>query len=544
MKIIIVSILAILPFTPTTSLAKNAKKSPLKWSQLSDKYEAPTWFADAKLGIWTHWGPQAFPLRGGGWYARHMYMQNVGNQKWGRDAYAYHNKRFGHPSKVGYKEVLHQWKTPKLDTDALMKYFKETLGARYFVAMGNHHDHFDCWDSTYQPWNSVNVGPKRDLVGEFAASAKKYHLPFGVSSHDDRFMSWWQSAFGADKSGPLKGVPYDGNLTKADGKGLWWEGLDPADLYGLPPKKRTPAWVKSVKVNWLKRHTELIEKYDLDLLWFDGYNFPYDSYGQKVGERFYNNSLRKNGKVDVVLAGKPYGLSKRDQRGWVRDFERGVPNELQPRPFQSITTVRTWFYKEDKFALEPRHDARSLAELFSDVISKGGNLLLNVELRGDGSLPPIFLPTYQQFGDWVKLNAEAIYGTRPWTTFGDNTPTDIVQRRNLDVTDLKEAKKHSEQFNERSRKSPAYPHNEVRFTSKGDNLYIFVLNPEKGEISLPKLGLSADTHPGPITSVRLIGGGEASFSQNKKCLTLKVPEKRPNPYVAVFLVKGAISSAK
>jgi len=510
----------------------------LNWEELSAVYKCPAWYADAKLGIWTHWGPQAHPLRGGGWYARHMYMQDVGNEEWGKDAYAYHNERFGHPSEVGYKDVLNDWKTPNLDTDALLKYFKEKLGARYFVAMANHHDHFDCWDSTYHPWNSVKVGPKRDLVGEFRDSAKKAGLPFGVSSHDDRYLSWWQPAFGSDKQGPKKGVPYDGNMTKEDGKGTWWEGLDPADLYGLPPAKRTPEWIESVKQNWEKRHMELIEKYDVDMLWFDGHDFPYGKYGRNVGEKFYNNSLKKDGKINVVLAGKPYGLSEKEKRGWVMDFERGVPNEPPERVFQSITTPRTWFYKQDHHKMEPRHSARTLIEIFSDVLSKGGNMLLNMELTSDGSLPPDLKHIYDDFGAWVNLNADAIYASRPWKTPGDNRPCDLAARRNLDETDVKQAKGHSEQFNERTVESPMYPHDEVRYVTNNKKLYIFVLNPKEGSIDLPTLGLDSKYNPPAIATVRLIGGSAVKFTQNAEKLTIAVPAKRPNKYTAVFEVTG------
>lgn len=517
------------------------ERTPLTWEQLSAIYEAPAWYTEGKLGIWTHWGPQSHPQRGGGWYARHMYMEDVGRQQWGKDAYAYHSERFGHPSEVGYKDVLHDWKTPNLDTDALLMYFKEKLGAKYFVAMANHHDHFDCWDSTHHPWNSVKVGPKRDLVGEFAASAKTVGLPFGVSSHDDRYLDWWQPAFGADADGPKKGVPYDGHLTLEDGQGTWWEDLDPADLYGLPPEKRTQAWLETVKVDWERRHTELVEKYDVDLLWFDGHNFPYGSYGRRVGEHFYNNSLKRDGKINVVLAGKPYGMSEQDQKGWVKDFERGVPTMPLRRPFQSITTVRTWFHKEDHHCLEPRQNARTLAEMFSDVLSKGGNLLLNFELVGDGSLPEELMPIYDEFGAWVKLNADAIYASRPWKTPGDNRPSDIVARQNLDETDLQQAKGHGDQFNERTVESPAYPHDEVRYTVRADKLYIFVLNPAAGPIDLPALGLSSKHQPGQTSAVRLLGGDNVDFTQTSGKLTIEVPTNRPTKYTAVFEVSGAIT---
>lgn len=515
--------------------------SARSWTELSKTYEVPAWFAEAKLGVWVHWGPQVQPAQGGGWYARSMYMPPDVAESWGKDAFDFHRERYGHQSEFGYKDILNEWKTPKLDTDKVVGYARDVLGARYFVALAVHHDHFDLWNSSHHRWNSVNVGPKRDIIGEFSASAKKAGLRFGVSSHDDRFMGWFQPAFGSDKDGPKKGVPYDGRATVAEGIGKWWEGLDPAELYGRPADQRTPEWEKATLDNWLRRHIELLEKYEVDLLWMDGWNFPYNQrgYGRRLGEWFYNHSLEKHGKIEAVLCGKPRNLSPVDQQGFVWDFEKGVPPPSFQRPFQSITTPQYWFRQRDDPALKPSKDARVLAETFADVLSKGGGLLLNFELLADGGFPQSIMPVYETFGAWVRLNGEAIYGSSRWETIGDNLRMG-ANKKNVSEAALNDITKADFNFNERSVDSPAYANDEVRFTRRGNKLYIFVLNPSTGPINLPSLGAGSKFKPGPVTSIRLLGGGPAEFQQTNDGLTLQVTERRPNSLVAVFEVSGAL----
>ena len=516
-------------------VASYSQNKDLAWEELRDQYEFPSWYTEARFGIWTHWGAQSQPKLGGGWYARHMYQPDVGNQAWGKNAYPYHCKTYGHPSEIGFKDVIHKWKAENLDTDALMKYFK-SIGAKYYVALANHHDHFDNFHSKHHPWNSVNVGPKRDIIAEFKQSAKKYRLPFGVSSHDDRYLDWWLSAFGADITGPKKGIPYDGHMTKEDGKGKWWEGLDPADLYGLPPEIRTPEWLESIKQNWVLRHKELAIKYDVDFLWFDGYGFPYGEYGKEVCTAYFNHSLRKNGKIKGVIAGK-----FSNEPSTVKDIERGGANEILPTPWQSITTFTHWFYKEDK---PSRHNTRTVIEMLSDVISKNGNFVLNVELRGDGTIPEAHKQILDEVGAWVNLNAKAIYASKPWKVYGDNLYSYLKHREaNGDITDLEALKKQakSEQFNERTIESEPYGYDEVRFTTREDILYVFVLNSKPGKIELPALGLKSPYRPNNIKSVKLIGRkGKIDFEQDNEKLTLTVPEKSLKNYTLVFEIKGAL----
>ena len=514
-----------------------SQEKELSWEEQREQYQFPKWYTEARFGIWVHWGAQTEPKEGGGWYARHMYMQDVGDQEWGKNAYTYHCKTYGHPSEIGYKDVLNEWKAENLDTDILLKYFKK-IGAKYFVALANHHDRFDNFNSTYFEWNSVNVGPKKDIIGEFSKSAKKYNIPFGVSSHDDRFLSWWLPAFGSDDSGKYKGIPYDGHMTKEDGKGKWWEGMDPGKLYGLPPNKRTPEYIEEVKYNWMLRHKELVTKYDIDLLWFDGYGFPYKEYGKEVCQTFFNHKLDNNGNINAVVAGK-----HNNEPSTARDIERGGADTILPYPWQGITTPRTWFYKEDIHRLEYRHNARTIIELLVDYNSKNGNLLLNVELLPDGTIPPEQKIILDELGDWINLNQEAIYASKPWKIYGDNLNS-ITNRLELEAVteaDLEALKIHkkSGHYNERTIKSPEYGHEEVRFTTKDGVLYVIVLNPKDGEINLPSLGLKSKYCSQKISSIKMIGSNtKIKFIQSSEILSIYIPNKRPNKYATVFKIEG------
>ncbi|NWK55261.1 alpha-L-fucosidase [Verrucomicrobiaceae bacterium N1E253] len=523
----------ILVLLTSISIPCFSQEKDLTWEELREHYECPSWFAEARFGIWAHWGAQTQPEMGGGWYARHMYQQDVGGQQWGKNAYEYHCKTYGHPSEIGFKDVINEWKAEKLDTDALLKYFK-SIGAKYFMIMANHHDRFDNFNSTHHKWNSVNIGPKRDIVGEFEKSSRKYGLPFAVSSHDDRSLSWWLPAFGADKSGPYKGVPYDGHMTKEDGIGKWWEGFDPSELYGLPPEKRTPEWIKQMKENWVLRHKELVTKYDIDMLWFDGGGFPYGNYGKEVCTTYYNHRLNEDGKLDAVVVGK-----FKNEPSTIGDVEQGGSNKILPSPWQGTITFNSWFYKKDR---PSRYNARVVIEMLADMNSKNGNMLLNVELLPDGTIPKDHKVILDEVGAWVNLNSEAIYASKPWRIYGDNLDSykRDPERKNISEVDVRGLKKRKDNthFNSRTINSPAFGNDEVRFTTKGDALYVFVLNPKEGEIELTSLGSTSTNNAKKISSIKMLGSDSViEFKQYPKKLVLKVPGKRPSKYASVFKVE-------
>jgi alpha-L-fucosidase len=291
-----------------------------------------------------------------------------------------------------------------------------------------------------------------------------------------------------------------------------------------------------MKKNWLRRHQELVTKYDVDMIWFDGYGFPYGDYGKEVCRTLFENSLKKNGKIMAVAAGK---ISA--DAAIVKDIECGTANEILPNPWQGIiTSGGGWFYKKDR---EIVHNARTVIEMMTDIISKNGNLLLNVELFPDGTIPPEEKVMLDEVGAWLKINGEAVYASKPWKIFGDNLNSVLKQADKIENADLEALKKQAkpEQFNQRTVKSLPYGHDEVRFTTKGNILYVFVLNPAEGDILLPSLGTKSLYSANKIKQINMLGSKEKiKYKQNDDAMILTIPSNRPTQYNTVFEIKGVL----
>ena len=318
------------------------------WESLSD-YECPTWFRDAKFGIWAHWGPQCQPEYGD-WFARRMYEQ-------GSDAYTF-SKEARNPQKdFGFKDWIHEWKAENWNPEKLVKLYQE-CGAKYFFALANHHDNFDLWDSKYQPWNATSIGPKKNLIAGWAAACRKLGLPLGLSVHAAHAWTWYETSRGADKMGTFKGKKYDGNLTKADGKGTWWDGLDPQDLYEQRHElsKNSGEWdwdPAQVTVpdqaycnRFYNRTMDLINKYNPSVVYFDDTVlplYPFSDAGLQLTAHLYNKSMAENnGRNKMVVTGKV--LKDWHKKAIVWDVERGAPDRIQPLPWQTCTCIGSWHY--------------------------------------------------------------------------------------------------------------------------------------------------------------------------------------------------------
>lgn len=506
------------------------------WESLK-QYEVPEWFRDAKFGIWAHWGPQCQP-EAGDWYARHMYCEGQGQNK-------FHRAHYGHPSTNGFKDVIHAWKAGNWSPERLLALYKHA-GAQYFFALANHHDNFDNWDSKYQPWNSVNLGPKQDLIGGWAKAARQNGMRFGVSVHAAHAWTWYETAQGADKTGPLAGVPYDGKLTKADGKGTWWSGYDPQDLYA---QNHTPSaeFEKPNRIhsqwNWgngasqpdqaycekfYNRTVDLINKYQPDLVYFDDTAlplWPVSDAGLKIAAHYYNaNTKWHGGRNEAVLFGKILDAEQRQCMAW--DIERGASNEIEPHPWQTDTCIGGWHYDRGVYDRHRYKSAKTVIQTLVDVVSKNGNLLLSIPVRGDGTIDSDEIAVVEGIARWMDVNRECIFGTRPWKVLGEGPQMSSA------------APLSAQGFNEG--KGKPFTAEDLRFTSKGTELYAIAMGWSTNAVTVKSLGTAAALLEKPVASVSLLGSTEQlKWSQTAAALIIEAPLTKVGDVAVVFKITPA-----
>ena len=499
------------------------------WDSLK-QYEVPAWYRDAKFGIWAHWGPQCQPEQGD-WYGRFMYME-------GSDDYKYHVAHYGHPSTFGFKDVINTWKAEKWDPDRLVALYKR-VGAQYFFALANHHDNLDLWDSKYQPWNSVRVGPKKDIIAGWARAARAQGLPFGVSVHASHAWLWYEPAQGADKLGPLAGVPYDGVLTRADGRGKWWDGLDPQALYAQNhPRSLVDGKVVDTGGQWAwgggacvpdaaycekfyNRTMDLINRYHPDLVYFDDNVlplWPVSDAGLRIAAHFYNSNMRlHNGRLEGVILGKMLDPEQRKCLVW--DIERGASNQLEPLAWQTDTCIGDWHYRRSLYEQDAYKSARTVVQMLADIVSKNGNLLLNIPVRGDGTIDDKEEGILEGIAAWMDVNKESIFGTRPWKVFGEGPASEG-------------ASPQAPGFNEG--KGRAFTAEDVRFTAKGGSLYAIVMGWPAKPLAIRSLGFSAKLLDGAVAAVELLGSDEAvRWTRTDEALVLEAARAKPPSDIAV-----------
>jgi len=466
------------------------------WRSIAQQYLAPDWWREAKFGAWSHWDPQSMPEMGD-WYARKMYQENSA-------VYKFHVKTFGHPSEYGYKDIGHNWVIDKWDPEALMNLYVD-MGARYFMAMGVHHDNFDNWNSAYQPWNSVKVGPKKDIVGIWEKITRKHGLHFGIGFHNTPPRTWGQFMpvkYASDKNGPLKGVPYDGLQTVADGNGKWWEGLDPVDLYGPVHTSKDDPLHSPFANQFMWRVDDAISKYHPDVIYFDehagdsqidlGVHMGLGFLAPQLIANYYNKSLRWNhGKMEAVVNLKGVGgrynsfqnsndLLPFVEHSLVKSSEKIIEKEISAYPFQTEESIAEWHYQTGQKYL----NAPQIIKILMENVSRNGTLLLNLTQHGRGDLDTEVVQTAKDIGAWLKVNREAIYGSRPFEVYGDTS---------------------------------------VYYTRNKGKVYATLTNWKNAPITLKALYLNGATL-GKVTRVELLGTGiMLPFTQTADGLTITPP---------------------
>lgn len=490
------------------------------WESLSSQYKCPEWFRDAKFGIWAHWGVQCVP-GSGDWSGLFLYNPQRTKPK-ATEWYAsnakkisqYHLEHFGHPSEFGLKDYIPLFTAKKWNPDSLLKLYKKA-GAKYFVAMGNHHDNFDNWNSKHQPWNSVNMGPKQDLIGQWSKAAKKQGLKFGVSIHAARSWKWLAPIFSSDTEGKYKGVPYDTQLTQEDGKGKWWQGYNPQDLYTKPHAQGEKADQSYVDKFYL-RTIDLIDQYNPDLLYFDDAKAPLGGAGLKIYAHFYNTNLENNkGKLEAVINSK--SNDKKTRNGLIEDVERGAKKDIYPTPWQTDTCIGGWHYNNDYTnGVEPYKSPERVIKMLVDIVSKNGNLLLSIPMRADGSIDEKEIAFLEGMTQWMEINSEGIYSTRPWKTFGEgNTNT------------------KGGHFSDQNNAPLAYTQKDFRFTTKGNSLYVFTMQIPTDDILIKSLPLGTKK----INSVKLLGSKQKiKWKQTINGLQIIKSKKYPTKHVACYQI--------
>lgn len=480
------------------------------WKSIEANYPGtPEWLRDSKFGIWIHFGPQSAG-ESGDWYARKMYVE-------GTPAYENHLKNYGHPSEVGYKEVLRDWNPKKFNPKALVDIYRDA-GARFLIIQGVHHDQFDMWDSKYQPWNSTRLGPKRDLIGEWEKAARKAGIRFGLTFHHEYSWWWWQTAFQSDTKGDKKGVPYDGNLTLADGKGKWWEGLDPKYLYGINLREyETVAKAANSRWSppqagifsghleyaewyakwWALRMMDAVDKYNPDFIYTDGTDQqPFSGSGtgtgykcdamQRVIADFYNKTLDRRGKVDVFSIVK----FRKQTNGTVNTCETGIPENIKTdQAWIAETPVGDWFYGPNFV-----YSSDAVIRYLLEIVARDGAVGVSIPLRPDGSLDEGCVKMLKEVGEWMRINGQGIYGSSAWSVLGEGKDgkLNVLPSGFIGVNQAN----HS------------FYTTDFRFTvGKDGAIYAWCMTVPKAGDKLKILSLGSDTGIGrkQVTSVELLG---------------------------------------
>ncbi|WP_227698587.1 alpha-L-fucosidase [Sphingomonas hengshuiensis] len=491
------------------------KRGTLKpdWESLGG-FRAPEWFRDAKFGIFIHWGPYAVPGFANEWYSRNMYVP-------GNTAFTYHQNVYGPQSRFGYKDFIPQFKAERFDPAGWIALFKQA-GARYVIPVAEHCDGFAMYASGMTDWNAVAMGPKRDVTGELAQATRAAGLHFGLSSHRAEHY-WWYNA----------GRGYDSDVNDPRYAGLYGPAAPrtlPADS---PDSEPHPSHLENWQPpddaflrDWLARSTELVDKYHPELIYLDWWTMAprFDPYLRKLTAYYYNEAKARGQGPAITYKGEHFPANAA-----LLDIERGKLDSMRLLPWQTDTSVSigSWGYAQN----DRYRTAKSLVGDLIDIVSKNGNLLLNVGPRADGTIPEEAASVLRGIGAWLAVNGEAIYDTRPWKYYGEGTTFAATGEK-------------SESANK------TFTSSDIRFTTRGETLYAMGLDrPADGRVLIKTLYAGTPYLERPIASIEVLGGSAVAWQQTAKGLAITLPaandaERMPYALRIRFAPGGRAVSAR
>ena len=478
------------------------------WDSLGH-YQIPQWFRDAKFGIFVHWGIYSVPAFGSEWYSRNMYVQ-------GSPDYEHQVATYGPESQFGYKDFIPLFRGQDFNAAAWIDLFVRA-GARYVVPVAEHCDGFPMYSSQFTDWNAVTMGPHRDVVGELEKATRARGLHFGVSSHRAEHWWWYQP-----------GVLFDSDVRDPRNGGLYGPAEPmrmPGDLEaGEPDPNRLERWLPPDKWflrDWLSRSTELVEKYHPDLIYFDWWigEPAFQPFLKEFAAYYYDRSAERS--QGVVMTYKEHAMPENTA---VLDIERGKLDTLRLLAWQTDTSVslKSWGYVSD----DQYRSAASLIQELVDVVSKNGNMLLSVGPESDGTIPPQARAVLLEMGDWLRVNGEAIYGSRPWLVFGEG-PTKVIGAGKMG-TDAQN-----------------FTWQDIRYTTRSGNLYAIALGRPQAPLLLQSLMKNTSYLNHPVCNVDLLGSNSTvQWQQKSDGLSLTVPSDAPQEAAYTFRIRTCAGRAE
>jgi alpha-L-fucosidase len=373
-----------------------------------EKYEAtweslkfhslPKWFDDSKFGIFIHWGIYSVPAYSTEWYPRFMYME-------GHDIYKHHTEEYGPPWEFGYKDFLPHFTADKFDPDQWASLFRQA-GARYVVPVGEHHDGFAMWNSDLTEWDAMDKGPRRDIIGELGEAVRKLGMKYAPSYHRAQLWKHYNTSYQLEHKCDTQNPEFAG-----EGK-IYPEPHEPGDVQS-----------KAFLDEWENRWKEIQEKYRPDLAWFDfGWgDTVFHPYMKRMMADYYNTA-REWGK-EVAFNNKTIRREPMapPEVGDFIELDHLKMDSINKRKWQCPTYMGggSWGYNKEAVA-EDYKSADQLIDEFVDIVSKNGNLLLNVGPKADGTIPQIMIDRLLSIGEWLQVNGEAIFETRYWKIYGED----------------------------------------------------------------------------------------------------------------------------